>query len=416
MVAAKMVRPGKRLGIIDQIVLSFFWFSLNFHWGAMLTVVVPTAIIGLVPDALKVRTLGVISGLGALVAVFALPIAGAFSDISTHPWGRRRPYVLWGAILNAVALVGMAYSRHVVLFAFAYLAVQAVNNVAGGPYQGLIPDIVPEDQRGAASGWMGLMTMLGTIVSVLLANFLIGSGHLVTFYWVTVAVMLAGAAVTVLFVGEEPLRESRPLDWGSFARSFIDPFRNADFRWVFFTRGMVMLGFYTILSFLEYYFKDVLGMADYVGATTVVSGLVMVGAVLSTLAGGWLSDRTGRKLIVFISGILMSVTPAVMIVSRSYGLILAFAAVFGLGYGAYTSVDWALAIDVLPAFEAAGKDLGVWGAAVTIPQVIAPAMGALVITLFQHWSLTAGYQAAMATAVLYSLLGSFLVWRIKGAR
>lgn len=407
-----------RLGAARHILIALFWLSLNFHWGGMLTVLLPAEILKFVPEAQKELWLSLVTATGALVAMVAAPLAGALSDRSTNPLGRRRPFIVWGTLLNAAALLAMAYSPVIGLFALSFLVVQFANNWANGPYSGLLPDLVPAAERGAAAGWMGLMTMVGTIVAVLLAGPMVEAGRTLEFYYLMAAVMLVGMAVTVLWVREQPLTKAAAFDLRAFVRSFwIDPRRYPDFAWVFLTRFLVMLGFYSVLPFLMYFLRDVIQVPNYAAATSQVAGVVMVGATLSTLAAGWLSDRVGRKIIVSGSGLLMMVTAVAWIFTPTLPLVLAFAAVFGLGYGAYTAVDWALAIDVLPSKEhAAAKDLGIWGIAIVLPQVIAPAIGGPLIYGFNQLTPGLGYQALLALAALYTLLGSIWVWRIKGAR
>ncbi len=407
----------RRLAVRDQIYISLYWFCLNFHWGALLTVVVPTEVLKFVPDAEKGRYLGLVFFLGAFVAMVVQPVVGAISDRSTFALGRRRPYVLAGTVLNSLALLSMAYTRSFAVFTASFLLVQFFNNVSGGAYQGLIPDLVPEDQRGTASGYMGLMTMLGTISSLLLAGVMLGAGHTILFYWLIVIVMSAGMLVTLFGVRETPIREAPPFEWRKFLASFwISPRAYPDFAWLFATRALVMLGFYTLLTFLEYYLKDVVRLADFVQATTITGATVMIGATLSTLVCGWLSDRIGRRMIVFAAGLLMGSTALIFLATNHYPVILAFGVVFGLGYGAYTSVDWALAVDVLPSGHTAAKDLGVWSIAVTLPQVLAPLIGGQVLYRLQPLGVNLSYQALYAVTFVYFLLGSLGVWRIKGAR
>jgi MFS family permease len=87
---------------------------------------------------------------------------------------------------------------------------------------------------------------------------------------------------------------------------------------------------------------------------------------------------------------------------------------FGLGYGAYTSVNWALALDVLPSLEKAGKDLGVWNASTTLPVMMAPLLGSIIITVTAGVGQTAlGYRLVFGAAALFFLLAAVGVLFVK---
>jgi hypothetical protein len=90
---------------------------------------------------------------------------------------------------------------------------------------------------------------------------------------------------------------------------------------------------------------------------------------------------------------------------------------FGLGYGGYTSVDWALAIDALPDANDVGKDMGIWSVASTLPAILAPALGAAVIALAAVYGETAfGYRLVFGLATVFLLLGALCVSFIREER
>ena len=145
------------------------------------------------------------------------------------------------------------------------------------------------------------------------------------------------------------------------------------------------------------------------------------GAVLSAFVAGALSDKYGRKLMVYISGALQGLVAAVFIFSGNFSVALIMGLIFGLGYGAYQSVDWALASDVLPSEDDHAKDMGVWHIAMTMPQVLAPLIAGFLLDYFQKFGKTAGmptlgYTVIFGLAVVYFFFGTVMVRNIRGVR
>lgn len=422
-----------------QLALSFFWFALNFQSAALLPIVVPTQILlfvapGVAGNADQAIFLGWLSALGAVTALVVQPIVGALSDTTPGPLGRRRPYIIAGTLLMLVGMVPLAVTHELQSFVVGFLVVQIASNASTAAYQGLLPDRVPPEQRGAASGYMGLMTILGNVGSLVVAAALlsqvgVGAAASATirtgalyYYLLTGLVLLLGLAVTLFGVHEA--RQSAPPPratdagggwWGaSLARLWLDPWRHVNFTWVFLTRSFVMLGLTVFLTFIEYYFANVAQVPDFVRTTASLALLALFGAVCSALLLGILSDRIGRVPIVCVSSGLMALAALAFVVAPGSVPLWPLGILFGLGYGAYTSVDWALAIDTLPSLGAAGKDLGLWSIASTLPAILAPLVGSVVIGMAAAFGETAlGYRAVFALAVVFLLLGAVFVLKVR---
>ncbi len=158
--AVKTAEPRRHLGVGQQLALSSFWFATNLHWGALLLIIVPHQAKVISPRD-PVQAMQWIFFFGAFVALITPLIAGAMSDRSTSRFGRRRPYMVFGIAVNLVGLAIMGYAvAHLILpvYIVGYLIVQFGNNTAGAAYAGIIPDMVPVDQHGEASGYMATMT------------------------------------------------------------------------------------------------------------------------------------------------------------------------------------------------------------------------------------------------------------------
>lgn len=424
MAEAVPAAPARRFTALDQFFVSCFWLAYNIHWGALIAIVLPSQIAAIVGDAQKEFYNGIIPAIGAAVSLVITPVAGALSDRSRSRFGRRRPFMLGGTLVNILFLLLLAPfgpGDNIWLFLLCYMGIQFGNNWSGGPYAGLIPDVVPHHQRGSASGWMGLMTAVGTLVGALAAGQLVGGGSYWPIYTLIIAALVVMLAVTLLGVREQPLRaDPGPFKLGTFVRSFwLDPQRYRDFYWVLITRAMVTMGIYSVFTFFLFFLQDIIGAPDPAEQASFLVGIIIAAGIPTSIVAGRLSDRHGRKPLVYLSGGLMALASAIFIpVSFFPSLPATFVigALFGLGYGAYQAVDWALAIDVLPGGEDAAKDMGIWHVAMVLPQIIAPAVTGLTLSVLKPTSLLLGYTVVFTITALWFVLGTVFVRQIRGAR
>jgi len=430
--------PQPRMSHFRQALLSLYWFGTNAHWAAILLITLPNQALLIGGDAVKGQTLGKVLFIGAVVSMVVAPIFGALSDRITTRWGRRRPWIVVGTLMNVVGIFGLIYfprandMSSLPLFILAFMWVEFWNNVATAPFSALIPDVVPIHQRGSASGWYGLMSMLGNFAGG--ASALIfkhnGQTDLTAIYYFIAAALVFGMLGTVLFIKEPEVKRQLPsFQWGEFLRGLIEPLRNHDFRWVFWTRFLMMMGTFTVQEFLLFFMKDVVRdfslfgqvIPDPASAVSVFTISLLFGAIISSLAAGILSDRFGRKFMVYISSALQAIVPIVFIFYSPFGVVVGLGLVFGLGYGAYQAVDWALASDVLPSQDDYAKDMGVWHVAFTFPQVIATPIAGFLLDKFQiigaqSGAPNLGYTAIFSLATLYFILGTVLVRKIRKVR
>ena len=162
------------------------FFGLQFAWQMRIILSGPvTEGLGASPFIY-----GLIWLAGPFTGMVVQPLVGALSDKTVSPLGRRRPYLLGGALLASLALwifpnsAGVAEFLHNVtglnlppltaLFIAAIMiwVIDACVNVAQGPYRALVPDVVPEEQHSLANSYISLAIGLGSVVAAGTAPFL----------------------------------------------------------------------------------------------------------------------------------------------------------------------------------------------------------------------------------------------------
>lgn len=421
-----------------HLVLNVLWFSLNAQSSALLPIVIPTQIVlfissSQVGGAQQVLFLSWLMIGAAVISLFMPPIVGRLSDKTVGGLGRRRPYIMIGGLLLLISTPLLVISSSVALFVSGLALLLIGKNILTPAYQSLVPDQVPVEQRGAAAGYIGGMTILGNVVGLGLAALLLGgvSQHASSFglirsnagiyYIVTACLVLVGLVITIFGVREIPslahtremVRQREQVVKGAvlrFLHDWLSPWHSYNFTMVFLTRASLMLGLSLFMTYIEYYFARVQHANNFVQAAGIVAILALCGAVVSGVLSGVLADRIRRRVPVVCGATVCMSTAALAFVlfpNQLMTWIWPLGVLFGLGYGAYSSVDWALSIDVLPSMEQAGKDLGVWNASATLPAVIAPLIGSLIISAATGFGQTAlGYRLIFGAAALFLLLAA----------
>lgn len=127
---------------------------------------------------------------GPFTGMVVQPLIGALSDKTKSRFGRRRPYLLGGAIIASIALwlfpnsgniangfshfTGMNFPTWSGLLIAAVMIwiIDACINIAQGPYRALIPDVVQPEQHSLANSYISLAIGLGSVIAAATAPFL----------------------------------------------------------------------------------------------------------------------------------------------------------------------------------------------------------------------------------------------------
>jgi MFS family permease len=208
-----------------------------------------------------------------------------------------------------------------------------------------------------------------------------------------------------------PASARRPFSARQFVGSlWVSPRQHPDFGWAWLTRFLMNLGNALVILYLLYYLKDAIDLTDKEAEDGVfwLTALYGVITVVTAIVGGIWSDRIGRrKPFVIGSGLIAALALLILGFASSWATAVVGAVVLAIGFGTYTAVDFAMITQVLPAALDRAKDLGVINIANALPQVLAPGVAALVL------SLDLGYSGLYLVAAAVSVLGSVLVNKIR---
>ena len=410
--------PRKRASRYSNITLNAYWIGHSFLWNSVHPILLPLVLLPHAGEA-KNTVNGLLTFAGLLIALVAQPISGALSDYTRHAHGRRRPWILAGAVFAAISLLGLALARQLWLIALCYLCLQGSSNAAHGPAQALLPDLVPLGKRGVASGTKSLFDMAGLITAAVVTSRIMGQDSTRPLPAATLILIVLAVSVAITLKG---VRETPSLGiavppaqtpW-SRVRSMLRvklrgrdaPLRQRAYAKLLVSRFFIFFSTYVVQSFALYYLGDVF---DLESPTRMVGNLMTVIGIcvaVSVYPAGLLSEKWGRKGLSILACFLVAVGMCIMVLAREVIYLWALAALIGLGMGIFSSVNWAWATDLVPAAEA-GKYLGLTNLATAGAAALSRLMGPVVDLINSRFA-NAGYTALLAVAAAGAFLGLVL--------
>jgi MFS family permease len=423
----------------EFVVLSVYWIAIGYLWTSLGGLILPDLVRHLVGNEHKGLALGAMEGFGSLMAVIWQPVAGAISDRSRTRFGRRHPFIVVGTLGDVLFLVGLALSGSYWLVVIFYFLLQTASNTAQGPYQGLMPDVVPERQRGTASGYYGIANVIGLLLGTIAAGVILDRAGRTAAILSICGLLLLTMLPTVLLIPDKV--ESTQAQFTSvrqaIATTFSRPLRHPAFLWLMASRLLILMGLVGIQSFVFFYFGDVFFPRNThrtIAAAYTLQGLVIVSAVLIVWPAARASDRVGRKPLILIGG-LLGAAGVLMLVFSHYQVVPAqlleplantlkvptlaaqatlVGVLIGVGYGLFFAVDWAFMQDLIPAGEA-GLFMGFSNIATAGSGIIARLVAGPLLDPFNHQKilgLPGGYPVIFSIFFIWLLAGSLLILKV----
>lgn len=212
----------------DIITINIFYLGLATLTQTFVPLVLPLLVQRFVGEAQQGTYFGRMRLWALMAALLTQALMGMLSDRSRMRWGRRRPFIFAGTLLDLVVLVAIGFSARMsgmagyrLLFVL-YVLLQFFSNTAHSAQQGFIPDLAPEEKRGRFSAVKALFEVP---IPVVLVSFtiarLIGAGNM----WGGLLLLMAVMFITMLLAmlaPEQPLTITPPpLNWQPFLRLLL---------------------------------------------------------------------------------------------------------------------------------------------------------------------------------------------------
>lgn len=360
----------------------------------------------------KVQAIAVLATVTSVVAAIANVVFGALSDLTRSRMGKRKPWILFGSLIQNGLIVLVANLTSIWSIVIVWGIVAAAENAVASSMVAQQADRIAPKWRGTVSTFWALGYTANNITGIIAAQYL---GNVKLGMYVLAGMGMVLGILHVLLTNEKSnVNEPRePFNWKTIWEHFAFPTAGSHDYWFAVAgkfcsnMGGMLIGTY-LLYILTDYIKMNQGQAGKMMA--MYSTITLIGGLIFNAISGPIADKMGRlKLPVAVSVAIMGIAQLFPFFDAAPWTIYVFAIVSSIASGIYGAVDGALNLAVLPNKETAGKDMGFLNLSNTLSQIAAAWVASGVV-------LTFGYKAIFPAAFLLSLAGAILTWRIKAVK
>jgi MFS family permease len=328
----------------------------NFIWTSYNSILLPT-MVEKVATSYKGTIVGLIGFFGTMVGITVSILAGIISDHTASRWGKRTPSILVGTLLSLplMALLAIFYPPAMPLIVIGFIGMQFLTNVANGAWWPLLVDVVPEEQRGMASGFQGMLTLIGAALGIELISFLNSNGQTSLALWV-IGIVFAATGIVAAWVlrgKDKPAVETQKISMLTVVKNmFTVRTRVVVFFWVVLCALLANMGMNSLQFFARYFFETYFPTISPDFGFGVMGGISLVFTMISAVASGILSDKIGRRKLILGSLYICAVMTILMGFTGNFVLFMVFAAIRSAATGPIVAVMPALASGLAPEDEA----------------------------------------------------------------
>ena len=373
---------------------------------------------------LKDGIIGVIMAADNVLAVFLLPVVGAFSDRVDTRFGKRTPFIVGGTAAAVAVMMLLPLSdrlESLPLFVFALGATLIAMAMYRSPAVALMPDLTPKPLRSKANAVINLMGAIGGVYTLILISTLVGEGKRPSYFAVFAGVagmMVLSVILLLLTIREKKLakqlaeeypEENREENSGQAGKIGTEKkTMEKDVK-----RSLILILISIFLWFAAYnavttaFSRYAMTVWDIQGGGYANCLMVAtVAAILSYIPIGMISSKIGRKKTILGGIVLMTACYLLAALLPNYHPIIQVGfALIGVGWAAISVNSLPMVVEMSRDSDV-GKYAGLYYTFSMTAQIVTPILSGF---LLQHIS----YRILFPYAVFFSGLAFVTMSLVK---
>ncbi|WP_313133041.1 MFS transporter [Anaerocolumna sp.] len=335
---------------------------------------------------------GVIMALDNVLALFLLPLFGAFSDRINTKLGKRTPFIIVGTLFAVLFMMFIPYANKTHNFMLFFISLGVVLIAMGSyrsPAVALMPDVTPKPLRSKANAVINLMGTLGAIYTLIMVKLTIPKVEHPDYTLAFLAIAIVMVVAIIILVAN--IREN------ALAKEMAEPNTNEEAneevetvssinedsktlppevkKSLFFILASIFLWFTAYNAVITAFSRYTMKVWNLQGGGFADPLIVATGAAtISYIPIGFLSSKFGRKKTILGGIILVTVSYLCGTLFITYSpLINVVFAVTGIGWAAINVNSYPMVVEMVSGSDV-GKYTGLYYIFSMLAQTLTPIM------------------------------------------
>jgi len=285
------------------------------------------------------------------------PIIGHLSDRTRTKWGRRRPFLLFGAIPFGLSFIllwlGPDFSQTGLIIYYSYIVYEAMATIVYMPYYALTPELTEDyDERTKLTSYRMMFNIIGSLTAYILPLFIIGNDWTQAtkqqvLVMAMVAAVIAATPFLIVFLSTKEKKEFQRQELPKFIPSLKAAFKNRPF---VFGAMMYLFTWMTIIvveSNLQFF---IIHIVQRQSQSMIIMVSIFVTAIFALPIWNWVSKNWNKRY-AYIGGVAFWAVVMMILIFMSpetpFWLILILCIMAGIGVSAAQVLPWSIIPDAI---------------------------------------------------------------------